>query len=136
MRIRQTSAKSGIDNRDRFSMTQVAQCRKRIWASCGIVAVGLYAPFSWLLLEDQNWSDYRLFWLYRAPILPGFVPGAVLFQPNEALMFTTMGITTFGLLVSLTWLAAKGQKRLLAAIVIALLVSAPSAWLAYRAYWD
>ena len=49
--------------------------------------------------------------------------------------FITMGVTTFVLLVSLTWLGSRGWKRLVAAAVIALLISIPSSMVAHSLYW-
>jgi hypothetical protein len=90
-------------------------------------------PFGWLLL-DYPWSAYRLHWLKLWPILPGFVPGAALFHPHDALEFTTMGVTTLVLLAGLTWLGSRGRYWLALAAGIALLVSVPSAWFAYAAF--
>lgn len=115
-------------------MTGLEARRRRVGASLGVVALCLYLPFSWLLLIDYGWTDYRLFWLKLWSILPGFLPGAILFHPCDALEFTAMGVTTLVLLVSLTWLGSLGRYRLLAAAGIALLISVPSAILAYAAF--
>lgn len=109
--------------------------RRRVGLSLALVAACLYLPFSWLLLEENNWSEYRLFWLKLWTILPGLIPGAFLFHPNDVAEFITMGLTTLLLLVGLTWLGSLGWKRLLAAAVIALLISIPSSMAAHSAYW-
>lgn len=108
---------------------------RRVGLSLAVVVVCLYLPFSWLLTEENNWSDYRLSWLMLWPILPGILPGAFLFHPHDAAEFTAMGVTTFLLLVGLTWLGSRGWKRLLAAAVIALLISIPSSMAAHSFYW-
>lgn len=109
--------------------------RRRVGLSLAVVAACLYLPFSWLLVTENNWSDYRLFWLKLWTILPGLIPGAFLFHPNDVAEFTTMGVTTLLLLVGLTWLGSLGWKRLLAAAVIALLISIPSSMVAHSFYW-
>jgi hypothetical protein len=112
-----------------------AKPRRRVWVSLTIVATCLYVPFAWLVLEENHWSDYRLFWLKLWAVLPGFIPGALLFHPHDAAEFTAMGVTTLLLLVGLTWLGSRGWKCLLAAALIALLISIPSSMSAHSAYW-
>lgn len=108
---------------------------RHVGRSLAVVAACLYLPFSWLLVTENNWSDYRLFWLKLWTILPGFLPGAFLFHPNDVAEFVTMGITTLLLLVGLTWLGSLARYRLLAAAAIALLISIPSSIAAHSAYW-
>lgn len=117
------------------SMSERDTPRQRVGLSLAVVAACLYLPFSWLLVTENNWSDYRLFWLKLWPILPGLIPGAFLFHPHDVAEFTTMGVTTLLLLVGLTWLGSLGWKRLLAAAVIALLISIPSSMVAHSFYW-
>ncbi|HEY1068717.1 MAG TPA: hypothetical protein VGE52_21520 [Pirellulales bacterium] len=102
--------------------------------SCAVVAVCLYAPFSWLLFAENNWSDYLLMWLKLWPILPGFIPGAYFFHPHDLPEFVTMSLVTLSLLVGLTWLGTGSRPRLAAAAIIALAVSIPSAFFAYAAF--
>lgn len=102
--------------------------------SLAVVAICLYAPFSWLLFAENNWSDYLLMWLKLWPILPGFIPGAYLFHPHDLPEFITMGVVTAALLVLLTWLGAGGRGRLFVAASLALCVSIPSAFFAYAAF--
>lgn len=104
----------------------------RFAASAAVVAFCLYSPFAWLLFVASSW-DYRLFWLKRWPILPGFVPGA-LFHPNEAIMFIAMGVTTVFLLVSLSLAGTRGRIGFACSVFVALLTSVPSAWLSYVAF--
>lgn len=117
------------------SMTERDKSRRRVGLSLAVVAACLYLPFSWLLMEENNWSDYRLSWLKLWPILPGILPGAFLFHPHDVAEFTAMGVTTLLLLVGLTWLGSLGWKHLVAAVVIALLISIPSSMAAHSAYW-
>jgi hypothetical protein len=49
-------------------------------------------------------------------------------------MFPTMGLAALVLLVGLTWLGARGRVPLAVAAIVALLVSIPSAWVAYGAF--
>lgn len=117
------------------NVAEHSKSSRRFGRSLAVVAVCLYLPFSWLLVTENNWSDYRLFWLKLWTILPGFLPGALLFHPNDVAEFVAMGITTLLLLVGLTWLGSVGRYRLLAAAAIALLVSIPSSISAHSAYW-
>lgn len=98
-----------------------------------LVACCLYLPFAWILFEDAT-DAYRLTWLKLWPILPGFIPGALLFHPNDLPEFATMGAVTVALLAGLAWLGAGGRRRLLAAAAIALLVSVPSSIFALAAF--
>jgi hypothetical protein len=98
-----------------------------------MVACCLYLPFAWILFEDAS-ASYRLTWLKLWPILPGFVPGALLFHPNDVPEFATMGIVTVVLLAGLGWLGAGGRRRLPAAMALALLVSVPSSLMALAAF--
>ncbi|TXT34184.1 MAG: Uncharacterized protein FD138_1726 [Planctomycetota bacterium] len=117
------------------SMTERDKKQRRVGLSLTVVAACLYLPFSWLLVTENNWSDYRLFWLKLWTILPGLIPSAFLFHPNDVAEFIAMGVTTLLLLVGLTWLGSLGWKRLLAAAVIALLISIPSSMVAHSFYW-
>lgn len=117
------------------SMIERHKNRWRVSLSLAVVAACLYLPFSWLLVTENNWSDYRLSWLKLWPILPGILPGAFLFHPHDIAEFTTMGVTTLLLLVGLTWLGSRAWKHLVAAAVIALLISIPSSMAAHSAYW-
>lgn len=117
------------------SMTEREKRRRRVGLSLAAAAACLYLPFCWLLIEENNWSDYRLSWIKLWPILPGIIPGAFLFHPNDVAEFIAMGVTTLLLLVGLTWLGSLGWKRLLAAAVIALLISIPSSMAAHSFYW-
>lgn len=98
-----------------------------------VAAFCLYAPFSWLLLYP-HWNGYWWTWMKLWPILPGFVPGALLFHPHDLPEFLTMGVVTVALLASLTWLGSGGGWRLVAAALISLAVSIPSAILAHGAF--
>ena len=117
------------------SMTERDKKQRRVGLSLGVVAACLYLPFSWLLVEENNWSDYRMSWIILWPILPGILPGAFLFHPHDVAEFTTMGVMTLLLLAGLTWLGSLGWKRLLATAVIALLISIPSSMVAHSFYW-
>jgi hypothetical protein len=100
------------------------------------VAVGacLWLPFSWLIFMVGLWNPYRLSWLRMWPILPGFVPGALLFHPNDGLEFSTMAVTTALLMLGLTWLACRGRAGMIVAAVISLLISVPTSMIAYAAF--
>jgi hypothetical protein len=108
---------------------------RRLSTAFLVAWLSLYAPFAWLLVINYPWpGGYRLFWLRLWPILPGFVPGAWLFHPNDRLEFLTMAIVTGLLLCGLTWLGTRGRTGLVAAAVLGLLVSVPSSFLAYAAF--
>lgn len=98
------------------------------------VALCLYLPFSWVVLIDCPWSDCQSHWVRLWPVLPGLVPGALLFHPQDVAEFTTMGLTTVVLLIGLTWLGTRGRYGLIAATMIALIVSVPSAIIGYALY--
>jgi len=93
-----------------------------------IVGACLWLPFSWLVPMEGGWDDYRLSWLF----LPGFLPGALLFHPNDGLEFSTMAASTLIMMVGLTWLGCRSHRMLI--VAVALLISIPSALLAYTAY--
>jgi hypothetical protein len=109
------------------------------WRSMGVsftvVALCLYVPFSWILLLNYPWSAYRLFWLKLWPILPGclagFLPGPLLYGAHLPYELETMGVTTVLLLIMLTWLGFLSRRWLAIAAGIALLISVPSAVIAY-----
>ncbi len=98
------------------------------------VALCLYLPFGWLVVSDYPWNSYHLFWLWLLPVLPGFVPGAMLFHPHDAAEFTAMGVFTVMLLAGLSWLSLQGRQAMLVATCVALAVSVPSAAIAYAAF--
>jgi hypothetical protein len=100
-----------------------------------VVAACLWLPFSWLILMPGGWDAYRLSWLRMWPFLPGFIPGALLFHSrHETLEFSTMAVSTLMLLIALTWLGSCSRVRLIAAAVIALLISVPTALIARGAF--
>lgn len=109
--------------------------RQPIGLSLVIVAGCLYLPFSWLLMEEPDWSDYLLHWIKLWPILPGLIPGAFLFHPYQFTEFITMGLTTVMLLTTLTWIGSRNRYGLLVAAAIALLVAIPSSIIAHGFYW-
>jgi hypothetical protein len=104
---------------------------KRIVVAVVVAAVGLWTPFGWLVLIDYPWDSYHLFWLKLWPILPGFVPAFFCFHPHDVVEFISMGIVTVALFIGLSWLGMRGRMGLVAAAVVALLISIPSAWFAY-----
>jgi hypothetical protein len=106
----------------------------KVVVSVAVVGACLWLPFSWLVLMDGGWSDYRLSWLRMWPILPGFVPGLWLFHPHDALEFSTMAATTLIMVAALTWLAYRNRVGIIAAAIIALLISIPTAQVAYAVY--
>jgi hypothetical protein len=99
-----------------------------------MVGACLWLPFSWLVLMGGGWDDYRLGWLKMWPFLPGFLPGALLFHPNDVLEFSTMAASTLVVMIGLTWLACRSRLMLVVAAAVALLISIPSALLAYTVY--
>jgi hypothetical protein len=117
-------------------LVQIVNDRRKTkiaWAAL-IVGACLWLPFSWLVLMPGGWPDYRMGWLRMWPILPGLVPGAYLFHPHDVLEFSTMGITTFVLSAGLIRLGCRGWRSLIAAAAIALLISIPTACIAYAFY--
>ncbi|MBI3861129.1 MAG: hypothetical protein HY290_04455 [Planctomycetia bacterium] len=109
--------------------------RLRVARRAAAVAACLWLPFTWLVLTRGPWDSYRLTWIKMWPILPGFLPGALLFHPQqEALEFSTMAVTTLVLLLALTWLGCRGRGSLIAAVLVALLISIPTAMIAYTVY--
>jgi hypothetical protein len=108
--------------------------RLRFRESFFLIAACLYAPFSWLLLIDYGWGDYRWQWLRLWPILPGFLPGAFFLHGNDTLEFTAWAATTFVLLFGLSWLGTRGTVGLAVALVVALAISVPSAYIAYALF--
>lgn len=100
------------------------------WFVAGLaVAVGLYLPFAFIPAGLNNPNDWWHGWILFWPILPGFAPGAWLAHPRDGLVFAVAGVTTFGLLAGLTWLGSAGGWRLAGAVILAFLVSIPTALL-------
>jgi hypothetical protein len=116
---------------------QIINDRRKLKIAYVTVAVGacLWLPFSWLVLMSGGWDEYRLSWLRMWPILPGLVPGALFFHPNDAIEFSVMGATTLMIVSSLIWLGCRGRISLLAAVTIALMISMPTSHIAYAMYW-
>ncbi len=98
------------------------------------VALCLYLPFSWVLFLKPWTNDYHFLWLRLWAILPGFVPGFLLFHPRDTPEFATMAIATLLLLAALTWASGRGRYGLLGATVIGLLSSTFASALAYAAF--
>ena len=120
-------------------MSERERKSRYVGTTLAVVALCLYAPFSWLLLIDYPWrGGYRIFWLKLWPILPGFLagflPGPLLFHRHLPYEFHTMGVTTLILLAGLTWLGFSGQRRLATVAGLALLTSIPSAIIAYGVF--
>jgi hypothetical protein len=118
-------------------LVQIVNDRRKTkiaWAAL-IVGACLWLPFSWLVLMSGGWDEYRLSWLRMWPILPGLVPGALFFHPNDAIEFSVMGATTLMIVSSLIWLGCRGRISLLAAVTIALMISMPTSHIAYAMYW-
>lgn len=64
-------------------ITERSQYLRRVRLSLGIVAASLYLPFSWLLVTETDWHAYQRSWIKLWPILPGLMPGALLFQLRQ-----------------------------------------------------
>jgi hypothetical protein len=107
---------------------------RHLGVALALVSASLYGPFSWLLLVGNCTEPYRRQWLNLWPILPGLVPGALGFHPHGWIEFPVMGLVTLGLLIGLTWLGCRGGTRLAFAVGTALIVSVPSAWIAYALF--
>jgi hypothetical protein len=89
-------------------------------------------------LLNYPWSTYRLSWLTLWPGLPGFLagtlPGPLLYSAHLPYEVETMGVTTCLLVAALTWLGFLSRRCLAAAAGIAILVSVPSAAIAYAVF--
>jgi hypothetical protein len=100
-----------------------------------IVGTCLWSPFSWILFEGSHWDDYQLLWLRMWPVLPGLVPGAYFFHAkDEWLEFGAMAATTLLLFFGLSWLGTRNRSGMLAATIVALAISIPTAMLALAMY--
>ena len=42
-----------------------------------VTHLGLFLPSAWPVLIDHPWDSYRWTWVRLWPILPGFLPGAL-----------------------------------------------------------
>lgn len=115
------------------SVNQRRKLREAVPAA--IVAACLWGPFSWLILAPGMWSDYRLSWVKMWPLLPGFLPGALLFDPaHDLLELSTMAVVSLVLWIGLTWLGYRNRVGLIAAAIVALLISVPTALIARAVY--
>ncbi len=122
---------------DEFGFVPVKQTERPSvgwrWArSFAWIGASLYVPFCWIALARPSlsrfsWSELVRYWL----IMPGFVPGVVLFHPNDRLEWTAWIVTTVGMVLGLTWLGSLGPRRLMLAVVLALLIAIPSSLVSY-----
>ena len=119
-----------------WCIVRLVNDRRPLNVAVAVAVVGacLWLPFSWLVLMDGGWSECRLSWLRMWPILPGFVPGLWLFHPHDTLEFATMALATLIMIAALTWLACRSRVGMIAAAIIALLISIPTAQIAYAVY--
>lgn len=116
---------------------RTARTRLRFVEAVAVIAACLYAPFSWILVlwATDPADSYKWHWLKLWPVLPGFVPGAYfLHGRGDGIEITAWAGTTLVLLVCLGGLAARGRVGLVTATAIALMISVPSAWLAYALF--
>ena len=103
--------------------------------SLAVMLVCLYPPYGWLLVTDYPWGPYRWQWLKSWPVLPGLLPGGVLFRGSStAIKYTAMGVFTAVLLVGLTWLGSRSRRLLLIVALIVLALSALNSWGAYHVF--
>lgn len=104
--------------------------RRHVLCSFVVVAACLWWPFSWLILLHGQWTLHRLGWIKLWPVLPGLVAG-LWFHQRDAVEYSVMGVATLILLAGLTWLGTRSAAALLAAALLALLISTPTSWLLY-----
>ncbi len=108
---------------------------KALVRSLAVMLICLYPPYAWLLLADHPWSPYRWQWVKSWPVLPGLLPGGVLFRGSStAIKYTAMGVFTAVLLVGLTWLGSRSRRLLLIVVVIVLALSALNSWGVYHVF--
>jgi len=102
--------------------------RRRWIVALASLLLVLYAPYSWLLWIDYPWSEYRWLWIKLWPGLPMMLPVSIIgrrwlgFEPDEGCgLLLTIGMSV-GLWLGLSWIGARGTRRLIliAAIVLAL----------------
>jgi hypothetical protein len=88
------------------------------------IVLCLYLPFviCWLTVVHAN--DQKLL-----PVAPG--SSIWLVVKDRTVQWQASAAVTVGLLVTLIWLGSKGRSRLIAAILIALVISIPSAGAIY-----
>jgi hypothetical protein len=107
---------------------------RRRWAVPYFVTLAcVYLPFSWLVLTDYPWGDYRWFWIKLWPVLPG-LPAGMFFHPNDSVEFFVSGIVTVGVVVLLTRVGASGRKSLIVTNGIALILAAMDSFIAYQLF--
>src|SRR5690606_29121263 len=93
-------------------------CRFRWMVSVLVMALAIYAPFSWLILIDYPWNDYRWQWVIRWPALPMLMPAALLrrwFSFEIDNVWAIILMTFFSLLAifGLAWLGAQRWRTLI-----------------------
>ena len=108
--------------------------RRRVaWA---LLLACLYAPYAWVVLIRYPWSAYRRFWVKLWPVLPGFIPGAVV-PGTERFRIGVMAGVTLAVLAGLVVLQRRRRPAregvVVAAAVLAL--SAVNSRIAYWAFW-
>jgi hypothetical protein len=111
--------------------------RRRAWRlSAAVMVIVYYAPYSWLLVVDEPWNEYRWLWIKFWPGLPMMLPCHLLarrlgFELNEAPGLTLLIATGLGALLLLIWLGARRRWWLTIIAAGVLLLSLANSWALY-----
>ncbi|QDU07930.1 hypothetical protein [Gimesia aquarii] len=94
-----------------------------------------YYPYSWLILNDGSWTDYRWAWIKMWPGLPALAPRALFFHHvSDGLAFSGMLLISLVLVSLMIYLAS--LRRWLFGVIAPLvfILSALNSMLAYALY--
>jgi hypothetical protein len=117
------------------------RARRRRWLiSMAIMTIVLYAPYSWLLLIEYPWNEYRWFWIRMWPGLPLLLPGSLLSRRlfdvdvDEGIGLVVLIAMGVSLMLGLSWLGTRGRRILTITAVIVLTLSSLNAWCVYQVF--
>jgi hypothetical protein len=110
------------------------------WRDALLLTLGcLYLPFSWLVLINYPWNEYRLLWLKLWPVLPGGMPAVLVTwlaekRLSNGVAIAVAGLSTLVLVGSCTWFAQRGRWSTLVAALMALALAGFTSLAAHAAF--
>lgn len=104
----------------------------RRWSVSYLVTIAcLYLPYAWLVLIDDPWNPYQLWWIRMWPVLPGFTAGMIIHPTDDATERVAMAALTGFLIALFTWLGSSGRRALIASGIVALIGSGFQSWFSH-----
>lgn len=102
------------------------------WISLGAVAVAMYGPYGWLLLQIGNEdASYLRTWLGMWPGLPALIVAIPARPLGYGVCLTLMIVCSLGMLVGLSTLARRGRWWFTVIVAGTFVVMCVQSWVAY-----